>query len=145
MKNIVLFLTLVCLISCNTNKSDEVADYTVEMKIKSINYYGDTISFEPPQIIQIKPNADEITEIYLGNGTRFGAKYYVSELRTGTETKLMHNAAFFNEVEGEWHNLNSIEHRHPFNLNEEKEWGIGVSNDGDTYFKIVFLYKVTEI
>lgn len=145
MKNLVLFLIVLSLISCNASREKKVAEYSVELKIKSVKFYSNTIRFEPPQVVQVKPNSDEITEIELGNGTRFGVKYYVSELKTGSDIKLMHNAAFFDEVQGDWRNINAIEHREPFNLNEEKDWGIGVSNEGEAYFKIDFSYRVIEI
>lgn len=141
MKNLIVVALLVGAISCGTTNENSAPEYRAELKIKTVYFYGDTIQFESPQVVQVKPNSDVITEIELGNGVRFGVKYFVSEMKTGSDIKLMHNAVFFEEVQGNWNNFNGVEHREPFNLNEEKAWGIGVGNDGETYFKIDFSYK----
>lgn len=145
MKHFIPLLSFVVIFSCDVSTKDNSSAYVAELKIKKINFYGDTIRFDPPQVVTITPNTDEIVPIRLGNGSEFGVRYFVSEMSTGSDQKLMHNAAFFEKVNGNWSNLNSLDHREVLNLNEEKDWGIGVGDNGEQYFTIDFSYKVTRL
>jgi hypothetical protein len=145
MKYLISILSIIAIASCSGPTQNESTEYVAGLKIKQVNFYGDTIKFDPPQMLTMKPNSDEIIKIELGNGSDFGVKYYVSEMTTGTQTELMHNVAFFEKVGDSWGNLNSTDHREKLILNEEKDWGIGISNDTEQYLKVEFSYKVTEL
>lgn len=145
MNYLIPILSVIIITSCSKPTQNQSTEYVAELKIKQVNFYGDTIKFDPPQLTTVKPNSDEITSIELGNGSEFGVKYYVSKMTTGSETELMHNAAFFEKVGGNWGTLNDTGHREKLVLNEEKDWGIGISNDNKEYFRVEFSYKVTEL
>jgi hypothetical protein len=145
MKNLLLAILLATLFACNSKSDQEkTKTFNVELNINKVVYYGDTINFNTPQNVMVKPNSGDISLIELGTGTPFGVQYFVSELITGSEKQLLHNAVFFEQVDGKWINFNGLDHREKFKLNEETPWVIGVSNEGDTYFNIDFTYKVKE-
>ena len=109
-----LFGLAVYIISCGSSNSTEqkdVREFEVEVKIQSVIFYSDTLNFDEPLIVSLKPNTNKITLIDLGNGNPFGVKYFVSERITGNESELVHNASFFENVLGEWKSINPIEHR----------------------------------
>ncbi len=140
------FITLV--ISCSSVKQAEetrVPEYQVELKMKEIIFYGDTISFETPLLIQPTPNSDKITLIELGNGNRFGVKYFMSTMTTGQKIELVHNAVFYEEVIDEWKSLDRPDHREKMVLGEEKNWGLSVGNGEEFYLKADFTYLVKEV
>ncbi|MEP4531831.1 MAG: hypothetical protein ABJ004_02015 [Cyclobacteriaceae bacterium] len=145
MKYLIPILSIIIITSCSKSAQIDSTEYVAELKINQIFFYGDTIKFDPPQTLRVKPNSEEITKIELGNGSDFGVIYYVSEMKTGSKTELMHNAAFYEKVGDSWGNLNDKDHREKLTLNEEKDWGIGIGDCVEQYLKVDFTYKVTEL
>ncbi len=136
------------MVACQSTKKPEetkLPEYQVELNISRVIYYGDTINFEVPLTVRPIPNSDKIALIPLGNGNRFGVKYFVSTMITGNERKLTHNAVFYEEIGAKWDHFNGPDHREPLTLGQEKDWGISVGNGQETYFKVDFSYYVKEI
>lgn len=148
MKSIIAVLLIVQILSCSSvHQVEETkgAEYEVSLTIKEIIFYGDTVAFETPLVVKPKPNSDKITLIELGNGNRFGVKYFMSTMTTGQKIELVHNAVFYEEVIDEWESLNRPDHREKMVLDEEKSWGLSVGNGEQVFFKADFSYLVKEI
>lgn len=147
MKYLLIIFTLFPLSFCSSVKQEEapkVPEYQAELKIQQVVFYGDTIVFDAPISLTPTPNSNKITLINLGNGIRFGVKYFLDPSMAGEKNQLTHNAVFYEEVFDQWESFNQLDHREPALLGEEKYWGIKVSNDEGTYFLVDFTYLVTE-
>jgi hypothetical protein len=144
MNKILLFTLTLAIMSCASQSEESVA-YRTELRIESVFFYGDTITFDSPRLVTLNPQSNQITHIDLGNGTPFGVKQVFSELITDGSSEILHSINFYEGIDGEWKDLAVTDHRKPLVMHTEQESKIETSGDDGTYFIVKFSYQVNEI
>lgn len=123
----------------------ENMNYQVKLKMKEVNFYGETIRFEPSDTTFIIANTGNVTEINLGNGSPFGVKAHVFPIIGDTAVNHVYQIVFYEKVFDEWKNFNSEETLQRIKLNKKRTVSFNQTSGGAMYFRMSYDCFISEL
>jgi len=140
-KLFILIFVIPLFLSCT--KGEKQTNYLILLNIKEIFLDGNSFQFNPVKTLTLKPNSDAIEKVSLDGERNVGVKYFLSEQVDPEGIELVHNAVFYEFVNGNWKPITELDHREPAKLDPNTYWRITTTVDGIQRFSVTFDYTIT--
>ena len=136
MKLILLFFAALVIFSCSSKQTEIVKKPEVIFKIEKIRFGEDSLIFESPKEIRVRPNAQDVTFIAELGGAKIGMKYVLENS--------LHSVIFYQKPLDQWINITEEQHRENVPEVSGTTWGVGVKYDKELYFDIRMKHNIYE-
>ncbi len=138
-----LLLIFVSLPFLSCTNGERQTNYSIVLNVREILLDGKSFQFNPVKTLTLIPNSDSIEKISLEGDRNVGVKYFLSEQVDPEGRKLVHNAVFYEFINGSWTLLTELNHREPAKLDPNTYWRIATTVNGIQRFSVEFDYTIT--